>query len=320
MTRETMTRPEKPMKFMLVEDDPDYVEFLKVMIWAYCKNRFEVVIATSSTADDAVAKLHEMTFDVCFLDYYLDDGSTGLDVLRNLEPQRLPTVFIFLTVRNKKETAFEALQLGAMDYLLKAKFDEFDFAKSISYALYRKQREVDLQAAALRDALTGLGNRSLFEEKLNTLLKQAKRAEERVGIMYIDLNGFKRVNDTHGHLVGDELLKQVAERLVEATRDSDVVARVGGDEFAAILFRVEDPDAVRHVAEKVEKSIAATPFQINEIKVLISASVGAAVYPDDTENFDELIRLADKRMYEMKRAQIMGEKKMAESVWLPRRF
>ena len=308
------------MRFLLVEDDLDYVEFLKVMIEAYCHNRFEVVVSATSTADDAVKKLREMAFDVCFLDYYLDDGSTGLDVLKGVEPQRLPTVFIFLTVRNKKDTAFEALRLGAMDYLLKAKFDEFDFAKSISYSLYRKQREVDLQSVALRDALTGLGNRTLFEEELSILLKQAKRAEERLGIMYIDLNGFKRVNDVHGHLVGDGLLKQVAGRLVDATRDSDVVARMGGDEFAAILFRVEDRNAAQDVAEKVENAIAATPYRINDIEVSVGASVGIAVYPNDSEDMDDLVRLADQRMYEKKRAQRTGEKKVTEDVWLRRRF
>jgi GGDEF domain-containing protein len=97
--------------------------------------------------------------------------------------------------------------MGAMDYLTKAKVDEFELAKCISYALYRKHWEVELQTMALRDTIAGLGNRVLFEENLRMSDELAKRPNENLGVLYIDLDGFKEINDTHGHAGGDAILK-----------------------------------------------------------------------------------------------------------------
>jgi GGDEF domain-containing protein len=142
-----------------------------------------------------------------FLDYYLEDGGTRFDVLKGLKDKQVFTAFVFLTRNIKRTTAFEVLQMSAMDYLTNAKVDEFELAKCISYPLYRKHREVGLQTMALRDTLAGLGNRVLFEENLRMSVELAKRPNENLGVLYIDLDGFKEINDTHGHAGGDAILK-----------------------------------------------------------------------------------------------------------------
>ena len=207
-------------------------------------------------------------------------------------------------VHNDPESVHrEALQMGAMDYLIKAKFDEFELAKCISYALYRKHREVELQTMALKDTLTGLGNRVLFEENLRMSVERAKRSNENLGVLYIDLDGFKDINDTHGHAGGDAILKSVSERIVDQTRESDVVARIGGDEFAAVLVRVDKPESVHTIAQSVENAISSTPYIIDGEEVSMSASVGASIFPSDTSDIEDLVKMADMRMYGSKKAK-----------------
>ena len=176
----------------------------------------------------------------------------------------------------------------------------FDLSKSIAYSLYRKFREVRLQTEALKDSLTGLGNRSLFKEQLNQAIARAKRDDEKVGVLMIDLDRFKPVNDKHGHQVGDELLRQVAERIVSETRSSDVVARLGGDEFAAVLIRVASREYLDRIQKKLATAIGGQPYEVGKQWLKISASVGSSLFPDDTNNIHDLVHMADVRMYKEK--------------------
>jgi diguanylate cyclase (GGDEF)-like protein len=287
--------------FLVVEDDPAYADYLEAMINMVCPENGGIV--KTGYANKAVDILRASFFDVCFLDYYLEDGGTGFDVLRSQKDKQALTAFVFLTRNTKRKTAFEALQMGAMDYLIKAKFDEFELAKCISYALYRKHREVELQTMALKDTLTGLGNRVLFEENLRMSVERAKRSNENLGVLYIDLDGFKDINDTHGHAGGDAILKSVSERIVDQTRESDVVARIGGDEFAAVLVRVDKPESVHTIAQSVENAISSTPYIIDGEEVSMSASVGASIFPSDTSDIEDLVKMADMRMYGSKKAK-----------------
>jgi GGDEF domain-containing protein len=170
--------------------------------------------------------------------------------------------------------------MGAMDYLTKAKVDEFELAKCISYALYRKHWEVELQTMALRDTIAGLGNRVLFEENLRMSDELAKRPNENLGVLYIDLDGF-----------------------VDQTRESDVVARIGGDEFAAVLVRVDKPESENKIAQSVENAISSTPHIIDGEEISISASVGASIFPSATLNIEDLVKVANIRMYGSKKAK-----------------
>ncbi len=285
------------IRFLVVEDDPEYAAFLEAQINACAPTNEGIDIVEG--AEKAISLLTENPYDVCFLDYYLKDG-TGLDVMQAVSGRNLMTAFVFVTVDTRKETAFQALTLGAMDYLIKAHFTPFDLSKSIAYSLYRKSREIRLQAEALKDSLTGLGNRNLFNEQLHQAIARAKRDNEKVGVLMIDLDRFKPVNDRHGHQAGDALLKQVAERIVGETRSSDVVARLGGDEFAAVLIRVSSREYLNQVRNKLATAINGQPYEVGKHWLKIGASVGASLFPDDTDNIHDLVHMADVRMYEEK--------------------
>lgn len=159
-----------------------------------------------------------------------------------------------------------------------------------------------VRSRAYHDQLTGLPNRHLFIDRFNQALLRAARSQRRLALLFIDLDGFKAINDHLGHLAGDQLLSQVAHRLVRCLRSEDTAYRYGGDEFLVILPEVDHPGGAATVAEKIGIALA-RPYSIDEASVGITASIGCAVYPDDGRNMAELIRTADNAMYQRKRAR-----------------
>jgi diguanylate cyclase (GGDEF)-like protein len=159
----------------------------------------------------------------------------------------------------------------------------------------RHQSELN-EHQALHDALTDLPNRTLFHDRVGQALAVAKREHIPVGVMIMDLDRFKEVNDTLGHASGDELLKQAGERLREALRESDTVARLGGDEFGVLLPKVVDSAAAVSVARKLRKALEA-PFTIHGLALQMEASVGIALYPEHGEDVHSLLQRADVAMY-----------------------
>ena len=149
---------------------------------------------------------------------------------------------------------------------------------------------------ANRDALTGIATRRPFCERLEYALLRAERYTERVGILFIDLDEFKPINDTYGHPAGDQVLKVVAARIVSALRKADSVARLGGDEFAVLLEHPISPEDAVMVAAKVSDAIAA-PMELGNVVVRVEASVGIAIFPDDGKDTDGLMAAADQAMY-----------------------
>jgi len=163
----------------------------------------------------------------------------------------------------------------------------------------RIQAEERLQYLATRDALTGLPNRLLLQERLAQAIAQAKRNARRVGVLFIDLDRFKNVNDTLGHRIGDELLKRVTASLSQALRESDLLARLGGDEFMVIVEDFDESSILNRVAQKLQDAIA-QPFQIEEHEIYVTSSIGIAVYPDDSDDPEGLLKHADVAMYRSK--------------------
>ena len=165
----------------------------------------------------------------------------------------------------------------------------------------RKRQDARLGYLAQYDQLTGLINRTLFHDRLANSLVRARRDGGLVTVMFLDIDGFKGINDTFGHDVGDELLRQIAARLVACLRESDSVARLGGDEFTVILEggkRVEDAG---QVASKILRSIA-TPFVVADRELSVTTSIGIAVYPVDGDTSEDLVKGADTAMYQAKAA------------------
>ncbi len=164
------------------------------------------------------------------------------------------------------------------------------------------QDEAMARHAALHDPLTGLPNRTLFENRLEHGLAQAKRHDRILAVMFLDLNDFKAINDTHGHDVGDAVLQSIADRLKEHARDDDTVSRFGGDEFLYLLTEIDsDQDAVS-IAQKIADAIQ-LPCQLSVGALQLSASVGIAIFPKDGTSVSALIKSADTAMYKAKRGK-----------------
>jgi diguanylate cyclase (GGDEF)-like protein/PAS domain S-box-containing protein len=162
-----------------------------------------------------------------------------------------------------------------------------------------KRAQERLQHLAQHDALTGLPNRLFFAASLQQALERAKRHRHKVALLYIDLDRFKRVNDLLGHAIGDQLLKEVAERLRQAVRAQDVVARLGGDEFTVTFEELARPEEAERLAEKIESAIA-RPMVLSGREVRGGASIGIALYPDDGDSAEALTQAADAAMYRAK--------------------
>jgi diguanylate cyclase (GGDEF)-like protein/PAS domain S-box-containing protein len=162
-----------------------------------------------------------------------------------------------------------------------------------------RNAEQKLYHLAHHDPLTGLPNRLLARDRLETALDRAQRRNQRVALLFIDLDYFKRVNDTLGHNVGDELLRTIAERLQNCVRHEDTVARLGGDEFMVMLDRIERMEEVVIVTEKIIAALN-LPMRLDARELSISASIGISLYPDDAKTRDDLIRAADTAMYTAK--------------------
>jgi diguanylate cyclase (GGDEF)-like protein len=152
---------------------------------------------------------------------------------------------------------------------------------------------------ANHDSLTGLANRNLLMDRLGHALKQAKRTESKLAVLFLDLDNFKQVNDKFGHEIGDKVLIKVAERLRDCIRSGDTLARRSGDEFVIVLENITAQDNAEQVIEKIQSAFA-QHFDIEGIDIQISLSIGLASYPDEAADATELLSLADKRMYEKK--------------------
>jgi diguanylate cyclase (GGDEF)-like protein len=160
-------------------------------------------------------------------------------------------------------------------------------------------RSETLEHAALTDGLTGMQNRRYFDDALREYLDEFRRVGRPIGLMILDLDHFKQVNDTHGHDVGDEALRAVAKCLKDLTRYHDVVARLGGEEFAVVTPNM-DAELLARFAERIRKAIAVMMIQSGNVRLKVTASVGLAVW-DRKETAEEFYRRADRQLYEAKR-------------------
>ena len=190
-------------------------------------------------------------------------------------------VLVLIKARRASMTAIEAIVLNER---LQDEIEQ-----------HQRTREA-IRQMALHDELTGLGNRRYFEESVRRALSRATRDGTRFGLLAVDMNQFKPINDRHGHAAGDAVLKVVAERLRGGIRSGDFCARMGGDEFSIIVTGVSSEADVVDVADKVH-ALLAQPVRLGDLVLATSASVGWALYPEDARNVAELLSVADRRMY-----------------------
>jgi diguanylate cyclase (GGDEF)-like protein/PAS domain S-box-containing protein len=173
-------------------------------------------------------------------------------------------------------------------------------ATQLATVVERKRTEERLRFMAHHDALTGLTNRSLFYDRLETALRLAGRNEGRLALLYLDLNDFKKINDTSGHETGDQMLIEMARRLEDCTRETDTVARMGGDEFTVLLTDVHGRASIETAVAKI-RELMSLPMNLEGKAFHVSCSIGTALYPEDGVTARELLSKADANMYLSKR-------------------
>jgi diguanylate cyclase (GGDEF)-like protein/PAS domain S-box-containing protein len=177
----------------------------------------------------------------------------------------------------------------------------------------RKKAEEELTRRATHDPLTGLPNRALIRERLGNALQRSRRKGSSVALLFVDLDGFKLINDTHGHEAGDALLKTVATRLIEQVRPGDTVARLAGDEFVLLCEQVEQPDAMSILAERIN-DVLRQPFAFDGLPLFVTASIGVAIGSGSTHSADDMLRFADTAMYAVKEKGRDGWQFFSESL------
>lgn len=168
--------------------------------------------------------------------------------------------------------------------------------------------DIALERMAQYDQLTNLPNRSFFLQRLSHALQQAQQQQTRLAVLYLDLDKFKQGNDSHGHRAGDQLLQQVALRLVECVRQTDTVARSSGDEFVVLLENVQQSEDAEWVAENIYQAFSAT-YCLSTASVRMTPSIGIALYPEDGPTEFTLLDVADSAIYSTKRSkQTVGQR------------
>lgn len=259
------------------------------------------VVDWAASFEEGYRRLKEGGYDVCLLDYQLGD-SDGLELLRRARAEGCLTPVIFLTADSSEALDHAAMEAGAVDFLVKGEINPRMLERAVRYALKLEETMAELRRLATHDPLTGLLNRREFERLLEQECDRAERFGHVFAVALFDLDHFKAVNDRHGHPVGDEVLREVARRMVSSLRSVDRMARIGGEEMAAILIETDAAAALR-ATERVVQVIAQQPFLLHDgTQLPVTISAGLALFPRDGRTGDELIAAADRMLYESKRA------------------
>jgi diguanylate cyclase (GGDEF)-like protein len=286
------------LKLLVIDDSPDDRELLCRLIKRLGTTVH--VFEECESGDEGLGKLRTGGFNCVLLDYSMPQKD-GLAILREIRLRHPDIAMVMMTGEGNERIAVEALKNGAQDYLLKTDLSQEALEVAIQAAMERKRVEVDIIQQANYDELTGLANRRRFLDRLEHALERSG-ATSSLAVIFMDLDGFKQVNDLYGHEAGDDLLREVAVRAKRVLRSGDTLARLGGDEFVVLLENLPE-DGVRS-GEAVEKRLAAAligePYNIESRSIRIGASTRLAIYPLMAEERSELLRLADKAMYENK--------------------
>ena len=294
---------QKTKTLYIVEDNlEDFVVYRRLL--AREMHPFAEII-NISTLHEAIKRLRVETPDCCLMDYSLPEGSAA-DLIADLNKYRgrplFPIVISTGHVSKKgqgtERTIVELMQLGAQDYLIKDGLKSGDLIHSLNNAMRTFQLQTELEFLAHHDPLTGLLNRALFMDRLEQAVEESNRYGHSIGLIYLDVDHFKQINDTYGHAAGDLVLKTIAERIRGCVRNSDSVARLGGDEFVVLLPGAESHEG-HFVVQKMLREIP-TPLVIDNTTLHISPSIGFATYPGTAKNHIELLNQADQALYKAK--------------------
>ncbi len=254
----------------------------------------------SSTYEDGLAKILAGGYEACLLDYQLGPKD-GLQLIREALAAGCRTPIVFLTAESSPQVDIEAMNAGALDYLVKGEITPRSLERSLRYALKLGETLEALRQLATRDQLTGLLNRREFDRIMAEEAERCRRFGQPLALVMVDIDHFKAVNDTHGHQAGDAVLREIAKTLTGQLRTVDRVARIGGEEFALVLMQT-GRSAATEVAQRVVEAVAASPVVIESgASLRLTISAGVAVLPDDVSWLELLIGAADRSLFAAKR-------------------
>lgn len=299
-----MINDKRKIRILAVEDD-DVDHLMLQRALRACD--FSAPLERATTVAQAKDFLTKSSFDCVLLDYHLPDGS-GLDLLCSSEfkARGKGLAVVMLTGEEDVSIAVQAMKTGAHDYIPKKLVGPATVEIAVTRALEtidleRQIRESQqrIEELAFFDSLTGLPNRHVFEDRVDQMIRVAKREDFTFMIGVLDLDGFKSINDNLGHQAGDIVLQAVACRLASTIRDSDTVARFGGDEFVLLLPKAEPTYGAEGFSLRILDAVAA-PITVAGEGLSVGISMGLSQYPAHGEERDVLIKRADDAMYRAK--------------------
>jgi diguanylate cyclase (GGDEF)-like protein len=303
-----------PVKILIADDD----EAMRRLMRETLVDAGHAVVEAKN-GEEALEKFLDNRPDAVFLDASLS-GMDGLEVCRSIRRmsggEHVPVLMVMAS--GKEDLIRRAFEEGATDFISRP-FDGTLLGCRAQYLLRAAQvtrglrqrldrlqtgpalpaNDARLNYLAYHDALTGLPNRLLFQDRFQHAVAKARRSGRKVAVLFLDLDQFKRINDSLGHDIGDKLLQKVAERIRCGAREEDTLARLGGDEFVLLLEDVTQVNTIGIVASKILSSLAQT-FEVGSFQLYASASIGIGIYPDNGESMEELLRCADIAMYRAK--------------------
>lgn len=288
---------------LAIEDNVGDARLLREMLKE--EGVHNTALLQASNMADAEVLLGDHDVDIILLDLGLPDVQ-GLNAVRRARAAAPRLPLVVLTGLDDEEVAGQALQEGAQDYIIKGQIDLRGLLRALRYAVERKgmedtARDLALQIAhaAKHDDLTGLPNRALLNDRVDFAISLAARHKTKLAVLFLDLDGFKHVNDSLGHSSGDKLLKSIAGRLLKSVRAADTVSRQGGDEFVVLLSDVTLGEDAAISANRILQAVSQV-HNIDDQDLHVTASGGISIYPDDGDNAETLMKNADTAMYQAK--------------------
>ena len=286
------------LRVLLVEDNPDDVDLLREMLVEAASAQLELVHVDRLA--DGLRQLEADRFDAILLDLSLPD-SHGIRTFVRTHEDAPDVPCVVLSGSDDEALAVRAVQAGAQDYLVKGQANSNLLVRSIRYAVERHRMLEEIRSLTLVDELTGLYNRRGFSTLGEQQLRMARRTDTGLLLLFADVDNMKQINDSVGHQAGDQALRDTAKVMSETCRESDVVGRIGGDEFAVLAVRPSGDDAGA-LSSRLRDNLEAHGSD-QELPYALSLSIGEVYHDPRSEySIDELLAQADALMYEDKRS------------------
>jgi len=283
------------LRVLLVDDNDNDRTAIREML---AESDIDITLVEAKNGAAAIGAFRNDRIDCVLLDADLDGNSSSV-ILEMVRDHQSNSAVILLTDERDDQAAIRMLERGVAECITKSLINPNALARVIRYSLARQQFLTHLRDLGHIDVLTGLPNRAFFDKELNTAIAQSKRTGKLLAVAMLDMDNFKDINDVHGHPFGDLFLKAVSDRLTAAVRESDFVARFGGDEFAIIGMNLDEAQGAYEIANKLKNAFQ-PPFEIEGVTFNATTSIGISLFPNDAQNSANLIKCADVALYRAK--------------------